>query len=290
MSDEKSPKIQADLSGVPETLLWNVYHRAIAVRARRPVIHDAQAVELVERINYPFERFKGDRTGLWHTLRVSRFDSEIRRFLAAHAEGTVVALGEGLETQFWRVDNGQVRWLTVDVPEAIELRRKLLSDGPRQRTLACSATDPRWMDEVDPSRGVLVTAQGLLMYFQPDEVRRLIQQCGERFPGQVLLFDALPAWMVAWVRAPRPWARDRYRPPWVWGVNRAERRRLAALPEVTEFDELRPVPGPGFLFGIVLPVIRRVPGLRNCIPEFPVFRVRLAAAAALAVDHDLNRT
>ena len=35
-----------------------------------------------------------------------------------HPAGTVVALGEGLETQFWRPDNGRVRWLSVDLPAA----------------------------------------------------------------------------------------------------------------------------------------------------------------------------
>jgi O-methyltransferase involved in polyketide biosynthesis len=34
----------------------------------------------------------------------------------------VVALGEGLETQFWRLDNGRVRWLTVDLPDTMDLR------------------------------------------------------------------------------------------------------------------------------------------------------------------------
>jgi O-methyltransferase involved in polyketide biosynthesis len=53
-----------------------------------------------------------------------------RRFLAANPDGTVVALGEGLETQFWRVDNGRVRWLTVDLPETIAAasRRRKLGD------------------------------------------------------------------------------------------------------------------------------------------------------------------
>jgi O-methyltransferase involved in polyketide biosynthesis len=45
---------------------------------------------------------------------------------------TAVALGEGLETQFWRVDNGRCRWLTVDVPEARQVRERLLERGERQ--------------------------------------------------------------------------------------------------------------------------------------------------------------
>jgi O-methyltransferase involved in polyketide biosynthesis len=275
------PKVRAQLSSVPETLLWNVYHRALAARGPRPVLADPMAIELVARIDYPFAQFSGDVTGEWHALRVRRFDAEIRRFLAEHPGGTVVALGEGLETQFWRVDNGQAQWLTVDVPETVALRRQLLPDGPRQRTLACSATDPQWMDQVDPSHGVMITAQGLLMYFQPDDVDRLVRLCARQFPGQTLLFDAVPAWMVARARSDRHRHRG-YRPPWVWGINRAARARLSALPGVAEFVELRPTRGQGLLFGAVLPALRRFPWLRDYLPEFPVFRAKLAPAAVPA--------
>ena len=44
------------LSGVPETALWTLYHRALA--ARQGVLDDPKALELVERIDHPFaERF-----------------------------------------------------------------------------------------------------------------------------------------------------------------------------------------------------------------------------------------
>ena len=51
----------------------------------------------------------------------------------------MVALDESLEIQFWRLDNGQVHWLTVDLPETMELRHRLLSDGPRQSSHCGSA-------------------------------------------------------------------------------------------------------------------------------------------------------
>ena len=44
------------------------------------------------------------------------------------------------------------------------MRERLSPPPTRPRLLACSALDERWIDEVDPARGVLVTAQGLLMY------------------------------------------------------------------------------------------------------------------------------
>jgi O-methyltransferase involved in polyketide biosynthesis len=67
-----------------------------------------------------------------------------------------------LETQYWRVDNGRAQWITVDLPESVALREKLLPPGPRQRYLAADATDlAAWADEVDRSRPVIVTAQAV---------------------------------------------------------------------------------------------------------------------------------
>ena len=186
-------KIKVELEGVPGTLLWNLYHRAAEARRPGTLLKDPRAIELVEAIDFPFERFGEPTMAQWHALRVLTFDAAIRRFLAAHPGGTVVALGEGLETGFWRVDDGRVRWLTVDLHETVEVRRRLLPDDPpRRRTLPGSALDLGWMDEVDASQGVLVTTQGLLMYLQPGEVRSLIAACAERFPGGTLVFDAVP--------------------------------------------------------------------------------------------------
>jgi O-methyltransferase involved in polyketide biosynthesis len=132
-------QLRVELTGVPETLLWTLYHRAAEARRLDAVLHDPMAVELVDAIDYPFEqRFGRARLGQWQALRALCFDNEIRRFLGAYPDGTVIALGEGLETQFWRVDNGRVDRVTVDVPEAIALRERLLPPSPRRRSLASS--------------------------------------------------------------------------------------------------------------------------------------------------------
>jgi O-methyltransferase involved in polyketide biosynthesis len=171
---------------VPETLLWTLYHRALEARRDGAVLDDPKAIELVDALDYPFaERFGGHAAlAQAQALRVRRFDTEVRRFLAANPDGTVVALGEGLETQFWRVDNGRVDWITVDVPEAIELRERLLPPGERQTLIARSAFDESWMDEADGAAGVLITAQGLFMYFEYAGVERLVHACRAPLPGR----------------------------------------------------------------------------------------------------------
>ncbi len=216
------PGMTVHLDRVPETLLWTLYHRALEARRSDHLIDDPMAIELVERIDFPFrERFGGSQ-GLaqWQALRARRFDEEIRRFLAAHPDGTVVALGEGLETQSWRVDNGRMRWVTVDFPEVIELRRELLPQDERRTLLASSALDFSWLDHVEGD-DVLVTAQGVLMYLEPEDVRALIAQIGEHFP--TFVFDAVPNWIVG----RRLKSGSGYEPPpWSWGIGRTDRRWL----------------------------------------------------------------
>ncbi|MFB8128568.1 class I SAM-dependent methyltransferase [Streptomyces mirabilis] len=166
-------------------------------------------------------------------VRARCYDREVRAFLARHPRGAVVCLGEGLETQFWRVDNGTVQWLGVELADSAALRRRLLPDTDRRRTLTGSLLDERWMREVDASDGVLVLAQGVLMYVAWDRVRALVEACTARFPGAGLVFDTPPAWFAAGTVRGRFRYPAGYRPPPMpWGMTPARLRELRACPGV----------------------------------------------------------
>jgi O-methyltransferase involved in polyketide biosynthesis len=262
--------IVIDLDRVSETLLWTLYNRALEARRPDTVLPDPLAVGLVDAIDYPFEQRFGPASlgqAQWQALRALRFDWEVRRFLGGHPDGTVVPLGEGLETQFWRVDNGRVRWLTVELPQVVELRGRLLPDSPRLRSVACSALDEDWLDEVDPEHGVLVTAQGLLMYLQPHEVHGLVAACAERFPGACLVFDAVPRWFSALaLRGAIKTAGGYVAPPMPWGLDAGELQRIrAAHRNVSEVRELRLPPGRGLAFGYAVPLLTRIPAVRRAL-------------------------
>ena len=51
------------------------------------------------------------------------------------------------------------------------------------------------MDEVEDSRGLLIAAQGLFMYFEFEAVEHLVDTCAKRFRGSALVFDAVPRWL-----------------------------------------------------------------------------------------------
>ena len=269
-----APVTKVELTGVPETALWNLYQRASAARAGH--LDDPRAVEVLVRLDYSFERFDVPYRGLaarLHAQRVRTVDTALRRVLSGAPGATVAALGEGFETQFWRVDDGRLRWLSLDLPEVVAVRREVLPDGPRNRTLAGSAADAEWTAQVDRERPVIITAQGLLPYFERDEVHRLLTAWARLLPGAWLLFDAVTTQLQA-VRRRNPLPGG-YRPPeWTWTVDAGELRQLRELPGLTNLHEV-PQAGGDRLLG----VLRRVPGLKSQLPAFPVFQARLGLDA-----------
>jgi O-methyltransferase involved in polyketide biosynthesis len=267
--------IPVELSGVSETLLGNLGRRAAA--AHMGALEDPVAIEVVDRLNYDFaDATRGARL---HAVRVATFDQAVRRFLGSHPAGTVVALGEGLETQFWRLDNGQVRWLTVDLPEAMDLRHRLLPDGPRQSSHSGSALDLRWSDGLNPADPILVTAQGLLPYFQRDQVHGLIARIAERLPGSLLIFDVVPEAMLDMVRRASGRERELAVQLWSWLFSPAEREAISAILGVEELRDLAP-PLKRDLASLGIAAIAHLPRrLRYSLPVFPVLQARFRAVS-----------
>ncbi|MGE3619662.1 MAG: class I SAM-dependent methyltransferase [Acidimicrobiia bacterium] len=246
------------LSGVPETLLWTLRNRAEESARTDSAYSDPMAEDLYRRIEHHYGFGKPSQS---HPLRALAFDEITRRFLADHPSGTVVALGEGLQTSFWRIGDPMVRWLSVDLPEAIALRERLLPAEPNLEHLACSALDRTWMDRVDPTGGVLLTAEGLLMYFDPADVRSLLADCAVRFPGATLVFDSIPHWFSRMTLKGLKLS-DRYKtPPMPFALSVRQARSLAdTIPGVRTAIDLLPARGRG-IWGNRL--------ARSVLPHFP---------------------
>lgn len=180
------------LDGVSATTLWTLHNRAVEARRPDAVIDDPWAIRLHDAISYDYGRF--GRPSQTHPLRALALDRAITDYLTTHQKATVVALGEGLQTTYWRLGNPDVDWLSVDLAPVTTLREALLPDEPRVTTLAMSALDRAWLDQVDPANGVFISAEGLFMYLERAEVLSLLTDCAARFPGGRLFFDSIPRW------------------------------------------------------------------------------------------------
>jgi len=264
-------RLAAGLHGVPETTLWTLYHRAREASRPGSPLRDPKAIELAAAIDLDFR----GRFGTWPPglsrfvgLRALAFDAQVRPFLDAVPDAVVVSLGEGLETQFWRVDNGRVRWLTVELPPVAALRSALVpEDPPRRRVFAGSVCDPDWFAAVGerPGDRVFVVAQGLLMYLRPEQVTTLITRCATRFGNGVMVFDTVPRWFARLAGTGRLRGPGGYLVPRMpWGVTPG--RLLDELrldPDVAAARLIDPPPVGGLAPAVVLRARGAFPALRD---------------------------
>lgn len=192
MSGSNGKLSTATLGVVQETLLTPLCARADQFGRNDPIVVDPAAAKLVSQIDYDFDRIRAypdTLTGC--AIRAAIFDSWIKEFLSVHPTGTLVLVGEGLDTTFERNDNGRARWFELDFPDVIDLRSKLFEPSPRRQHIAGDALEGKWIDQVRESAGsgYLFQAAGVLMYLKHPQVLRLFTLLADNFPGSTFLFD-----------------------------------------------------------------------------------------------------
>lgn len=192
-------KVKTDaLDGLGLTALLPLYIRAVEARRDHPFIRDEKALEMVEAIDFDFSSLRvPSATAIPSLLRVRQFDRMAISYLRRHPRAAVVNIGCGLDTRFFRIDNGQIRWYELDLPDVIALRRSFFSESDRYHFLARSVMDFDWMERVAAGGdGWLFLAEGVLIYLREDEVKKLVIRLCDRFPGAELIFDVASRWMV----------------------------------------------------------------------------------------------
>ena len=132
------------LTGVSETALLTLNGRAYQASRPDAIIEDPMAIKLVDSIDFDFDKF--GRKGQEMALRSLAADTCAIAYLADHPKATVVALAEGFQTSFWRLDsalpNADFHWVSVDLPPVIALRQRLCCRRPRGSSISRS---PRWI-------------------------------------------------------------------------------------------------------------------------------------------------
>jgi O-methyltransferase involved in polyketide biosynthesis len=253
------------LGPTEETMLVPLFARAEESRRKRPILKDPGAVDIVESIDWDFQRFNQRTRILACALRAAMFDEWVSEFLREHPAGTVIEIGAGLNTRFERLDNGSVHWFDLDLPDVIEVRRKFLSDGERHTMLPASVLDAGWIQTVGRSPGpYFFVAETVFIYLQEAEVKAALAQIAKNFPRAGVALDTGSARAVVggnkdFVRrkmdARFAWACDDPRTieSWNIGLRLLESRALAEVTGPLRARLSLPVRASFRLFGALFP-------------------------------------
>lgn len=183
---------------IQQTLCIPLWGRKIAAEYYPELFPDRDAGRIVRELGVdlsdkPLYRLQY----AWMNCLIRQYNLawEIEHYLARHPRAAVVELGAGLSCLRRQMGNETSPWYALDMENVIELREKHIPKGGHERNIVCNLNDFSWFDKINfrPEDGVVFTAGGLFYYFQKEQVRRLFTAMAERFPGGLIVFDAVNA-------------------------------------------------------------------------------------------------
>lgn len=257
------------VQGVSETMLQTLYARAAYSQGKAPLFVDAKAMEIVAQMDYDFSLAQKDAAMSSGVIaRTILLDRMAGAFIKENPHGTVINIACGMDTRVYRLDNGTIRWINIDLPEAIAVRRRFLPEEGRIRAIACSAMDERWARELgDVSGEVLVVVEGLVMYLSEADVKAILSIISARFARVRVIMEIMNPFIVRHVREK---SIEATRAKFTWGV--ASGRELARLaPEFTWVEDVSLTEGMKELYPVYR-MIGKIPVIRSLSNKLAVLQ------------------
>ena len=196
-----------DLPNVSRTAILPLLARVVESGKKDPVLNDPMAVLCLERLVSISSEEEKNRIMKWkkmyernprdskaRALTAMRFDNIASVFISNNPGCTVVNLGCGFDTRFWRIENEKCKYVELDLPEMVELKREILNDHLDYEMVGCSVLDASWIDQVtsNGNRNFLLLAEALFYYLPMQELTRLFQVIAQRFDRSQLVLDMAP--------------------------------------------------------------------------------------------------
>lgn len=181
------------IGGVAETMLQTLYARAKESGKTNHKIFDAKAIEIVEQMDYDFSAANKDAVMTNGVVaRTIVLDQMVNDYIVKHPETTVVNVACGMDTRFYRVDNGKISWYNIDLPETMDVREKYIQECDRVHNIASSAMDASWTDQIPVGiNTALIIVEGLSMYLAADDVKQIFAIISRRFSHATVFMEIL---------------------------------------------------------------------------------------------------
>ena len=192
-----SSKIKVKLGPTQETLMIPLFARAIETKRKQGLLNDPKAVEIVDSVDYDFDKWKNSLTLIGATIRTLMFDKEVSHFLSKHPNGTIIEIGTGLNTRYERLNNDKAQWLELDLPDSLALRRHFFSDTKNRKMIEANAQNTDWFQEVlkYPAPYCFVS-EAVFIYLDNPYVEKTLQAMSLSFPQAQFIIDTTSSSLV----------------------------------------------------------------------------------------------
>ncbi|MCR5775915.1 MAG: class I SAM-dependent methyltransferase [Lachnospiraceae bacterium] len=174
---------------IQETALIPLAIKASETGRKNARIKDVKAKEIIDTLGVDVSKYDPFLSHEGVVARTLMFRNELKRLISQYPEAECINLGCGFDDKFSQVDNGKILWFDVDLPDQIEVRRKVYRDRDRCTMLPGSALDDKWTASVPKKDMTIVIMEGVLEYFQKDQVKTCLNMLCDSFEHGYLLAE-----------------------------------------------------------------------------------------------------
>lgn len=192
LMENENNKIKPVLNGSAETMLQSFYARAMYSKNPKHKFKDPKAEEIVAKLDYDFSSAKKDATMSSGVIaRTFVLDELVSDYIKNNPDCIVVNIACGLDTRFYRMDNGKITWYNLDLPETIQVRNSLYQESGRVSTIGCSCFDSSWPSKIEKRGKMLFIIEGLTMYLTDEQVGKMLELIRENFDNAYVIMECL---------------------------------------------------------------------------------------------------
>jgi O-methyltransferase involved in polyketide biosynthesis len=181
-----------------DSLFLTLYARALDNRRAHPILGDAEADRLVDKLDYDFDQFHVDTNFILNVaLRAKKLDQVASRFLARHPDAVGLDLGAGLDTRVLRLaPPPTVDWYDIDFPTVAATREEVLPGRANAHVIGADVRDSDWLDAIPTGRPAVIVADGMMAFLTQDELVALWNRLVSHFPSGEIAFNSYTRFLI----------------------------------------------------------------------------------------------
>lgn len=170
---------------IPARLLKPLWFRSQESLTKDGIVYDPIAAIACQRCAMAKGCLSGNlsQKQLLHSTLTSSIDQQVCHFLSHHPTAWIINVGAGLDTRFYRVDNGRCHWIELDARENLTWRKKLFHASERYFYRKGGLKNLNWLDSLDiPAHSsVMIICEHALLDCDRKEVAQFVQGIARHF-------------------------------------------------------------------------------------------------------------
>ena len=177
------------MNSVNKTLYIPLYGKSY-VSKKGIILKDTKAEEIWETSGFPLKgKSKSKWLAYYMGMRSKVFDNWLKEQMEQDKDAMILHIGCGMDSRIERVGTNGREWYDVDFPDVIAERKQFYQETEEYHMVESDARENAWIHTLPANRNVIILMEGVSMYFQLEELKRLLAGLCEHFNRVHLLMD-----------------------------------------------------------------------------------------------------